>query len=82
MKLGEEGIEVTETEYHDETNPDGRVVYKKARKKTIHNLAASTSAARLIADMLGYNYIAEQKLKVIPKITEEGTATITDKDFE
>ena len=82
MKLGEEGIEVTETEYHDETNPEGRVVYKKARKKTIHNLAASTSAARLIADMLGYNYIAEQKLKVIPKETEEETATITDKDFE
>lgn len=82
MKLGEEGIEITETEYHDETNPDGRRVYKTARKKTIHNLAASTSAARLIADMLGYNYVAEQKLKVIPKTTEEGTTTITDKDFE
>lgn len=59
----EHGVEYTETEYHDETNPDGRKIYKKATKKKIYSFTAAVSALQGINKMLGYDLAAELKNK-------------------
>ena len=59
----ENGVEYTETEYHDETNPDGRKIYKKATKRKIYSFPAAVSALQNITKMLGYDLMAELKNK-------------------
>lgn len=65
--LGRDGIEVVETNYHDESNATlGRIVAKSVKKRKYHNLSASQAALREIRQMLGYDYIAEEKLNKLP----------------
>ena len=59
----ENGVEYTETEYHDETNPDGRKIYKKATKKKVYSFPAAVSALQNINKMLGYDLATELKNK-------------------
>lgn len=59
----ENGVEYTETEYHDETNPDGRKIYKKATKRKIYSFPAAVSALQNITKMLGYDLMAELRNK-------------------
>lgn len=51
---------VTETEYTDETNPDGRVVRKVARTKK--SFAAELTTIKLRKEILGIDYFKEQQL--------------------
>ena len=51
---------ITETEYTDETNPDGRLVRKVARTKK--SFTAELSAIRLRKEILGIDYLKEQEL--------------------
>lgn len=57
----EHGIEYTETEYHDETNPDGRKVYKNAKKKVEISISAAVNGWTNIAKLLGYDSKLEAK---------------------
>lgn len=59
----ENGVEYTETEFHDETNPDGRKIYKKATKKKVYSFPAAVSALQNINKMLGYDLATELKNK-------------------
>lgn len=59
----ENGVEYTETEYHDETNPDGRKIYKKATRKKVYSLPAAVTALQNINKMLGYDLATELKNK-------------------
>ena len=59
----ENGVTYTETEYHDETNPDGRKVYKKATSKKVYSFPAAVSALQNLNKMLGYDYATELKNK-------------------
>lgn len=57
----EHGIEYTETEYHEETNPEGRKVYKKASKKVEISISAAINGWTNIAKLLGYDSRLEAK---------------------
>lgn len=59
----ENGVEYTETEYHDETNPEGRKIYKKATRKKVYSFPAAVSALQGINKMLGYEFLGELKSK-------------------
>lgn len=59
----ENGVEYTETEYHDETNPDGKKIYKKATRKKVYSFPAAVSALQNINKMLGYDFATELKSK-------------------
>ena len=79
IELGKNGVEIRETQYHDESNQTlGRITSKTVKSKKAYNLSAAVTAAREINSMLGYYYTEDDESK---KLDEEDII-VSDDDLE